>query len=209
MSLFLMNFSKVIALSICIIKSFLSLTICSSIKGCFAFNFHVSFILFTCRRQLIMYMLYFSPLLALTLTSPITFCILEDQTTHWLYVTVFHVFFYSVHDAMLYIQCCHFLFSPNLFLLSSGSCFIVEAFFLPTHLDVPYNSLLFCMEAICPYCESKTSVHNSFLVTIINLFHKTCSFLLRSQDKIPLPCADDSCIISQTHVCLILTIYYA
>lgn len=71
--------------------------------------------------------------------------------------------------------------------------FHFRVFFLSSHLDGPYDFLLFVMETICSsYCESKTSVQNSFLVTIINLFQKTGSFLLRSQDKIPLPCTDAS-----------------
>lgn len=56
------------------------------------------------------------------------------------------------------------------------------------------------------YGESKTSVQNFFLVTIINLFQKTGSFLLRSQDEIPLPCTDVS---FPGPICSILTIYYA
>lgn len=56
------------------------------------------------------------------------------------------------------------------------------------------------------YCESKTSAQIFFLVTIINLFQKTGSFLLRSQDEIPLPCTDAS---FPGPVCSIPTIYYA
>lgn len=72
--------------------------------------------------------------------------------------------------------------------------FHFRVFFLSSHLDTPYDFLLFVMEAICcsSYCESKTSVQNSFLVTIINLFQKTGSFILWSQDEISLPYADAS-----------------